>query len=92
MLRVIVEIWPGGDKARARTLAIANVANVSDLAEVSDYAVSVSEGHNPVTNIPAWSQHGHVFQHDRKTSVWKLIAKVASWAAKEADKIEKRSE
>ena len=86
MLRVTVEIWPGGDKTRARAIAIANIANLSDLADVSDYAVSVSEGHNPVTNIPPWSQCGHVFQHDRKTSVWALVAKVAIWAADEAGK------
>lgn len=70
-----------------RSLAIANVANVSDLADVSDYAVSVTEEHNPLINTPPWSQRGHVFQHDRRTSVWALIAKVAIWAADEAAKI-----
>jgi hypothetical protein len=53
---------------------------------VSDYAVSVTEGYNPVTDTPPWSQRGHVFQHDRTTSVWALIAKVAAWAAEEAVK------
>jgi hypothetical protein len=86
MLRVTVEIWPGGDKTRARSLAIANIANISDLADVSDYAVSVAEGPNPLAHTPPWSQRGHVFQHDRKTSVWTLIAKVAIWAADEAGK------
>jgi hypothetical protein len=86
MLRITIEIWPGGDKTRARSLAIANVANVSDLADVSDYEVSVTEGHNPLTNTPPWSQRGRVSQHDRRTSVWALIAKVAVWAAQEAGK------
>jgi hypothetical protein len=86
MLRVTVEIWPGGDKARACAIAIANVANVSDLADVSDYAVSVTEGQNPVTDTPSWSQRGYVLQHDRRTSVWALVAKVAIWAAEEAGK------
>ena len=40
MLRVTVEIWPGGDKTRARAIAIANVANLSDLAEVSELDVN----------------------------------------------------
>jgi len=84
MLRVTVEIWPGGDKTCARTLAIANIANVSDLADVSDYAASITEGHNPFTNTPPWSRRGHVLQHDRKNSVWALVAKVANWAAEEA--------
>jgi hypothetical protein len=87
VLRITVEIWPGGDKTRARSLAIANVANVSDLADVSDYEVSVTEGHNPLTNAPPWSQRGHLFQHDRRASVWALIAKVAAWATEEAGKL-----
>ena len=86
MLRVTVEIWPGGDKTRARVVATASVANLSDLADVSDYAVGVTEGHNPVTDPPAWSQRGNLFQHDRRTSVWVLVAKVAIWAAEEAGK------
>jgi len=86
MLRVTVEIWPGGDESRACAVAIANVANVSDLANVSDYVVSVSEGHNPVTNSPSWSRSGYVFSHDRRTSVWALVAKVATWAAEEPGK------
>jgi hypothetical protein len=86
VLRITVEIWPGGDKTRARSLAIANVANVSDLADLSDYEVGVTEGHNPLTNTPAWSQRGRLCQHDRRASVWALIAKVAIWAAEEARK------
>jgi hypothetical protein len=86
MLRVTVEIWPGGDETRARVLATADVGNVSDLAETSDYDVSVTEGRNPLTNTPPWSRRGHVFQHERRTSVWVLVAKVAAWAAEEAAK------
>jgi hypothetical protein len=86
LLRITVEIWPGGDNTRARAVATASVANLSDLADVSDYAVSVTEGHNPVTNTPPWSQRGYVFQHDRRTSAWALVAKVAIWAAEEAAK------
>jgi hypothetical protein len=41
MLRVTIENWPGGDKTRSRAVATANIANLSDLADVSDYAVSV---------------------------------------------------
>jgi len=86
MLRITVEIWPGGDKTRASAVAIANVANLSELADVSDYAVSVTEGHNPVSNTPPWSQRGSVLHHDRRTSVWALVARVAIWAAEEAAK------
>ena len=86
MLRITVELWPGGDETRARPLAIANVANVSHLADVSDYMVRVTEGYNPLTATRPWSQRWHVYQHDRKTSVWALVAKVANWAAEEAGK------
>ena len=86
MLRITAEIWPGGDETRARKVAIANVANLSDLGEVSDYAVLAAEGYNPVGNTPPWSQRGSVLHHDRRTSVWALIAKVAIWAAEEAGK------
>ena len=81
-LRVTVEIWPSGDKTRAH--AIANVAHVSDLAEVSDYAVSAGQEYNPIDNTPPWTRHGYIFQHDRNNSVWALVAKVAAWAAEVA--------
>jgi hypothetical protein len=42
MLRVTVEIWPGGDKTRACAIAIANVANVSDLVDVSERYATLS--------------------------------------------------
>jgi hypothetical protein len=86
VLRVTVEIWPGGDKTRAHAIAIANIANVSNLTDVSDYAVSITEGHNPITNRPSWSRRGYLFQHDRRSSVWALVAKVATWATEEAGK------
>jgi hypothetical protein len=87
MLRVTVEIWPGGDEKRARVLATGDVANVSDLADMSDYEVRADEGHNPLTNTPPWSRQGYIFQHDRKSSVWALVAKVAAWAAEKADNL-----
>ncbi|WP_244485067.1 hypothetical protein [Bradyrhizobium tropiciagri] len=86
MLHVKIEVWPGGDQARARAIAIANIANISDLSEVSDYAIRVTEAQNPIAGTPPWTRDGHVLRHERNTSVWKLIAKVAAWAAEEAAK------
>lgn len=91
MLRVTIELWPGGDNAGARTIATASVANVSDLSHVSDYALSVTEQYNPVAGTPAWSQRGHVLKHDRRASVWALVAKVATWAAEQATKRDRGS-
>jgi len=42
MMRVTVEIWPGGNSLRPRQLAVINIANASRLATVSDYAVDVN--------------------------------------------------
>ena len=39
MMRVTVEIWPGGDSKRARRMAVIDIANLSGLAPVSDYSV-----------------------------------------------------
>lgn len=39
MMRVIVEIWPGGDERRARRMAVVDVSNISGLSDVSDYVV-----------------------------------------------------
>jgi hypothetical protein len=87
MLRVTVEILPGGDETRARVLATAEIGNISNLADTSDYQVIVIEGHNPLAETAPWTRRGHVFRHDRKTSVWALVAKVSSWAAREAAKV-----
>jgi hypothetical protein len=59
--------------------------NVGDLAETSDDDVSFSEGHNLLTNTPHWLRRGHVFRHDRRASVWVLVAKVAAWVAEATD-------
>jgi hypothetical protein len=90
MLRVVIEICPGGDVSVARPIATAVIANVSDLADISEYSVSATEGHNPITMAASWACTGRIIGHDRRTSVWELIAKVASWAAEEASLTQKR--
>lgn len=42
MIRVTVEMLPGGDTTQARTISIVHVSNMSDLAEVSDYQIGAS--------------------------------------------------
>jgi hypothetical protein len=89
MLRVTIELWPGGFRSQARVIATADIANISELADLSDYAVSATEGQNPIAKTHPWSGQGEVLQHDRKASVWGLVAKVASWAAEERLKTSK---
>ncbi len=86
MIQIIVRICPGGNKKRAFEQAVAEVSNISDLAEFSDYRVSVGENQNGVTGALDWSARGHVFCHDRRQSVWALVAKVAAFAVAEAEK------
>lgn len=86
MLRITVELVPGGREHAKRVLAKANVANLSALADVSDYAVEVETAGRLEPWQPAWECCGIVLGHDRSSSVWSLVAKVAAWAAKEAER------
>lgn len=84
MLRITVEIVPHGDESRARRIASAEIANLSDRGSVSDYSIKASEEFNPVTGELAQAWTGKIEQHDRRASVWALIAKVATWATEQA--------
>jgi hypothetical protein len=85
MLRVIVEIWPGGSEIHARTLAIAGIANVSesDVAKLSHYQVHATEGANPLAGTTEWEAVGEILDHERYSSVWSLVAKVGAWTAEQ---------
>ena len=89
MLVIKVELWPGGDERYKTVLARAGIGNISNLADVSDYEVLASEGANPLTGTPAWKGRGLLQMHDRRQSVWALVAKAAACAAAEADKQDK---
>jgi hypothetical protein len=73
MLRVTVEIWPAGVAEFRRTLGIMNVANVSNLADVSCYSIYASEGENRLAGTKSRTCHVTVRDHDRRQSVWTLI-------------------
>jgi hypothetical protein len=77
MLRVTVELIPGGYQPFRRTIATMNIGNVTDLADVSDYKIHATEAANPLTTTPPRSASGVVSRHDRRQSVWALIAKAA---------------
>ncbi|QDW41739.1 hypothetical protein FFI89_001065 [Bradyrhizobium sp. KBS0727] len=82
MLHVTVEIWPGGSEIDAWTVATADIANVSEsnCAKLSRYHVRATEGVNPLAGTPEWEAVGQILNHDRRSSVWSLVAKVAAWA------------
>ena len=83
MLRITVEIISG----RKRTLATADISNMSGLADVSDYAVEAKTAARAEPSWHSeWEAHGMITGHDREQSVWALVAKAAAWAAREAEK------
>jgi hypothetical protein len=86
MLRITVELVRGGREHSKRVLAKADVANMSGLADVSDYAVEVETEARLEPWQPGWERRGMISGHGRDKSVWELVAKVSAWAAKEAEK------
>lgn len=78
MLTVTVELHPGGYSGARRTLATMRISNLSDLADVSDYQIESLEGANRLSGAPPYSSECVVVAHDRRQSVWVLIAKAAS--------------
>jgi hypothetical protein len=90
MLRVIIEIVPRGDERRKTTHAGAEIVCMDANGFFGDYAVSVGENKNPCVPRLDWQSRGHVMRHDRRTTVWALIEKVAAFAVAEAEKSDNR--
>jgi hypothetical protein len=78
MIKVIVEIWPGGRFGLRKTIGSMDIANVSDLADRSDYEAFVHERANPLAWTPGRTCIVRVTDHDRRQSVWRLVAAVVS--------------
>jgi len=76
MLKVTVDIVPGGVEAFRRSIGVMTIRNISALDDVSDYRISVWEAANPLTGSPTRVHNFTVRGHRRRQSVWKLIAKV----------------
>lgn len=77
MLVVTVDLVPGGYEPHRRTIGSMRIANVSDLADVSDYDVEAMEGANPLTGKPSRNETCKVLAHDRRQSIWALLAKAS---------------
>jgi hypothetical protein len=85
MLRILVQLVPGGDEELLREIARAELANISELARISNYAIVANEGVNRLAAMPAWSRRGLIVGHDRRQSAWKLVERAAGWAARQAE-------
>lgn len=74
MLVVTVEVWPGGNLARRTVVGRMELANVSQLAAVSDYEGHVTDyGAHRVTS--AQRVDIRVEGHVRADGVWELVEK-----------------
>ncbi len=73
MMRVIVEIHPGGDERRARRMAVIDIANISELAPVSSYRVDALL--NP-SQIDERKVGRSVAKHDRSLGWAALVRRV----------------
>jgi len=83
MIVVKVYLWPGGDHTRERELASAEIANISDLAPASTYAVLAAEQGSLITGLPTQSAGFEIHNHIRRQSVWALVCAVALKAARQ---------
>lgn len=74
MLKITIELHPGGSAAMAKTLGAMTVSNMSELADVSDYEIVTAESANPLTGQPSKISWHRVYGHSRRQSVWKLVS------------------
>jgi len=84
MIKVTIEIIPGGYAEGRRTIGLMHIANISDLARRSDYRVDLAEGENPLAGTKSFTCTVYVRGHDRNQSVWSLIEKAIA-AGKDAE-------
>ncbi len=67
MLRITIDLVPGGIELESRAVASMQISNVSDLADCSDYHVEITETVNPLTGDPARKAECMVVAHHRRT-------------------------
>jgi|TARA_R110000744_G_scaffold89898_6_gene174737 hypothetical protein len=71
-----IEVYVGG--RNNKTLVASSVAhNVSDLADTSDYTYTNVEPGCESLGIPYSEDKGTITEHNRRSSVWKLVEKIA---------------
>lgn len=80
MIHVTVDLIPGGFAPARRTIGTLRIANVSDLADISDYAVDFLQAANPLTDSKPCNGSCEVRGHDRRQSIWALLARAAEAA------------
>ena len=77
MLVITVDLVPGGYAPMRRTIAAMSIANISDLADISDYRIEASATSNPLAGTPPLTVRCVIRGHARAQSVWALLAKAS---------------
>lgn len=87
MIRIKVELVPGGVESRVQELGRAELGSLADTAAplFSDYSIAASETKNLVADTPAWEIRGTITNHDRRLSIWALVARVGDFVATQAE-------
>jgi hypothetical protein len=70
MLKITIELVPGGFEPMRRTIASMRISNESNLSDFSNYHVSAMEDANPLTGDPPRNTTCSVLSHNRRQSVW----------------------
>ena len=78
MLVITIDLVPGGYESYRCTIGSMRIANLSNLADTSDYSVEVMEGANPLTGAKSRSAACMVLAHQRRQNVWALLAKACA--------------
>jgi hypothetical protein len=75
MLVITIDLVPGGYESYHHIIGSMRIANLSNLGNTSDYSVEVMEAANHLTGDPSWNGKCVVLAHDRRQSVWALMAR-----------------
>ena len=76
MILVTIQLLPGGDASRAKTIGTIKLANVSGLAPTSNYVCLVETTGCPELKIDPVNRKLVVKAHHRSAGVLRLLARV----------------
>jgi hypothetical protein len=80
-MSLFIEVYVGS-RHRKIKVAHCHAYNVSDLANISDYEFISEEAGAEHLGIPRSEVKGEVKSHNRNTSVWRLVEKIARGSGK----------
>lgn len=74
MLKVSIDLLPGGASEFRRSLATMTIVNVTELSDISDYEITATEAASVLMGQPGRVFWFRLNKHCRHQSVWKLVA------------------